>query len=220
MKIKRLEYSERAFTRVELICVVVVVAVGVLAAMLLPTGPRPRQKAVRISCVNNLKEIGVAFRVWENDFGAYPMEMSTNKGGTKEYDFGPEVFRQFQIMQDDMGQSPRIVVCPADTARVAATSFTNFGNSNVSYFVGITVSAANTNGDLFLGGDRNLNDELGPLRSVSVLTTNQQIAWGTGLHSPGGNILFSDGSVQELSTPGLKTALRNPGVAPATLAVP
>src|ERR1700677_3468952 len=205
-------------TRVELICVVVVV--GALAAMLISTVPSARQKVARISCVDNLKEIGISFRVWENDFGAYPMEMSTNKGGTKEYDFGPQVFRHFQAMQDYLGQSPRIVVCPADTARVAATSFTNFGNSNVSYFVGITVSAANTNGDLFLGGDRNLNDELGPLRSVSVLTTNQQIAWGTGLHSPGGNILFSDGSVQELSTPGLETALRKPGVAPATLAVP
>ena len=218
MKIKRLEYSERAMTRVELICVVVVV--GALAAMLISTVPSARQKVARISCVDNLKEIGISFRVWENDFGAYPMEMSTNKGGTKEYDFGPQVFRHFQAMQDYLGQSPRIVVCPADTARVAATSFTNFGNSNVSYFVGITVSAANTNGDLFLGGDRNLNDELGPLRSVSVLATNQQIAWGTGLHSPGGNILFSDGSVQQLSTPGLETALRKPGVAPATLAVP
>jgi hypothetical protein len=124
------------------------VAVAVLAVvcfMLLPALMRPPHvHRARISCGNNLKEVSLAFQVWKDDnLNAYPMELPTNMGGTKEFALGPEVFRHFQAMQNEFGQSPNILICPEDKGRYAATNFINFNNSNVSYFIGITVSAGN-----------------------------------------------------------------------------
>jgi len=203
---------------------VVMVLLAVLVSMLAPAFSRPRQGS-RINCSAHLKEIGTAFRIWEDDhMDAYPWEVSTNEGGSKEYASGPEVFRHFQAMQNEMGQVPKTVLCPADKERFAATNFTQFNNSNLSYFAGITVAATNTNTDLFLCGDRNLVNEIGPQSNRLWLTTNDSVAWTIGIHGdekhPAGNVLFSDGTVQQLSTTGLRQALQKPGVAPAVVAVP
>src|SRR5208283_3573989 len=137
----------------------------------------------RISCINNLKQISVAFNIWRNDNSeAYPMEVSTNFGGTTEYAFGPDVFRHFQALQNELGQSPGVVVCPSDKERAASTNFIEFNNSNLSCFVGVTVSATHGNPDLFLRGDRNLTNAPGARRGLLVLTTNGSAGWSAGIH--------------------------------------
>jgi hypothetical protein len=225
LKIKNSHRSEPGITLVE--ALVVVGALAVLVVMLLPSLSRGHScsHCQRISCINNLKQIGTAFRIWEDDNGnTYPMEVSTNLGGTKEYAFGPEVFRHFQAMQNEMGQSARIVLCPEDTGRSAATNFINFNNANLSYFVGVTVSATNQNPDLFLCGDRNLTNALGARRGLFLLTTNGAVGWSAGIHGDkqmtAGRILFADGRVLPLRTSDLAAALRKPGVAPGPLAIP
>jgi len=185
----------------------------------------PHPLSARINCVNNLKQIDTAFRIWETDHSnAYPMEVSSDAGGSREYAFGPEVFRHFQVMQNELGQSPKIVVCPADRDRYAATNFDNFNNSNLSYFVGITVSATNANPNLLLSGDRNLANGASTSRSLMRLTTNDFAGWAIGIHGdekdPAGNVLLADGSVLQLRTPGLRQALKSPGAAPTVVAVP
>jgi len=205
---------------------VVMVLLAVLSAMVLAKMARVNTGCCHgISCVNNLKQIGTAFQIWKNDnSNAYPMEVSTNDGGSREYAFGPEAFRHFQIMQNELGQSPKVVVCPDDKERFAATNFINFDNSNLSYFVGVTVSATNANTNLFLCGDRNITNGTSISHGLLRLTSNDSVGWTSGIHgdkqNTAGNILLSDGSVQMLSTPDLQQALKKPGVAPTVVAVP
>lgn len=65
------------FTLTEL--VIVIVIVGLLAFMLLPSLTKAKAKSGRIPCVSNQKRIGVAFRIFANDNNdQYPLQ-STNQ---------------------------------------------------------------------------------------------------------------------------------------------
>jgi prepilin-type N-terminal cleavage/methylation domain-containing protein len=218
-----------AFTLVELLVVIAVVAM--LISMLLPRLANCHCKAERISCVNNLKQIGVAYRLWAGDNGdLVPAQQSLSKGGWKELltnaNQGPICWTNFAIMQNELGQSPGVVHCPSDD-RTPATDFqTNFDNTHLSYFVG--VSANDIYPQSIQGGDRNLGPGAKPDRDYGfspksgkgndvAIPITGPVSWSLKMHSEGksagaGNILLGDGSAQQVSSGSLITTwLRNAG---------
>src|SRR5437879_7154229 len=59
------------FTIVELL--VVIAVIGVLVALLLPAVQAARESSRRLSCGNNLKQIGVALQNFHGVYGRFPM---------------------------------------------------------------------------------------------------------------------------------------------------
>ena len=122
-----------------------------LAGMLLPALAKAKSKAQKISCTSNMKQIGLAFRVWaiDND-GNFPFNLSTNKGGTLELcrpdsdGFDRNAAIHFQVMSNELS-TPRILVCPADGKRKAALNFESLQPENVSYQIRAGTNVTETN---------------------------------------------------------------------------
>jgi prepilin-type processing-associated H-X9-DG protein len=198
--------SKPGFTLVALLVIIAVLAI--LAAMLLPALAGAHDRARRIQCVNNLKQCGLAFRIWAGDNSDLnSMAVSTNKGGTMEFNTGAGTFRHFQIMSNELNM-PKILVCPADT-RVAAADFAHLENQNISYFVGLDANEFSP--QRFLDGDRNVTGESNPENGILKLVPGRHASWTKDIHVNRGNVGLADGSVQQFSNGGLREALQNSG---------
>ena len=126
--------QKSAFTLIELLVVIAIIAI--LAAMLLPALAAAKKKAQKISCVNNLKQVGLAFRVWGGDNGdRYPQAISYTAGGASE-NVGRKTcagadasarlnpIQVFMVMSNELS-TPKVTYCPSDSYH--ASTATVFG---------------------------------------------------------------------------------------------
>jgi hypothetical protein len=200
-------------TLIEVLMVLAVV-MALVAFMLPRMLRRPMSRAPRIQCVNNLKQIGLAFRIWEGDNkDTFPMFVSETNGGAMEYTTGPNAWRQLLVMSNELS-TPRLLICPAesDRDRFMATNFTWLNNSNLSYFIGIVSNDVNP--QMILSGDHNITNGTSIKKGMLELTVGNPSGWTSEMHKMVGNVGLSDGSVQQLSTVGLQTAAAN--ISPGT----
>jgi type II secretory pathway pseudopilin PulG len=125
----------KAFTRIEL--VVIVLVLGLIAGFLILSRIQTARKVRNETCLNNLKEVGIAFRLWAPDqLSTYPMQTSKDLGGTRELIGTGQVFVHFRALSNEL-RSPKILVCPADKQKTVAPNFNEgFSDVNASYFIG------------------------------------------------------------------------------------
>lgn len=71
------------FTLIELLVVVAIIAI--LAAMLLPTLSRAREKAREASCISRMRQYGIAFMAYAQDYEGYLPAVRTADGGLPNY---------------------------------------------------------------------------------------------------------------------------------------
>jgi prepilin-type processing-associated H-X9-DG protein len=221
----------KGFTVVELL--IVLASIFILAVIILPSLPGQHTRCrSRINCVNNLKQIGLAFRTWALDNGdKYPMQISVTNGGAMEIISTGTVFTVFQVMSNELS-TPKILFCPEETdpKRISATTFQGsvpagtsavpFTNdNNVSYFAGL--DAQDTNPQMLLSGDRNLaiNGVPAP-HGLLQIRTNAAVTWFGPRHGNQGNIGLADGSVQQVSSFRLGMFFKQGALATNRLAIP
>jgi prepilin-type processing-associated H-X9-DG protein len=214
-------FSNQRTNALTLIEVLVIIAVlAVLGALLIPVTDNKPMRSPRRNCVNNLRTIGIACQLWANDHnGKYPMEISVTNGGTMELADVKNVWQTFLVMSNEINHA-KILYCPADIGRVPATNFNaDFGNANISYF--IALDADENKPRTFLSGDDNFAMNGVPVKSGRLeISTNTLLFWTGARHKFAGNIGLADGSVQQLTTDGLRQALQQTGVATNRLAIP
>jgi hypothetical protein len=217
MRIGRSARTSLAFSCWDFLALGAMFVVG--AGLILPWLAKSscKGRSPRIQCVSNLKQIGIAFRMWSNDHQEqFPMAVPVSLGGSLGV-ADSNVFQHFLTVSNELN-SPKILACPEDLDRKRASTWTNFSNSNLSYFVGLDANEQAPAS--ILTGDRNICGGTAVNEYLMVFTNWSQAGFTGSIHKEAGNICLADGSASQWTSAGLVKAFENANMPSMRFAIP
>lgn len=218
MKLRVGNCKMTALTLVEVLVVVSIIVL--LTAIFLPELAASKRKSSKIDCVNKLKQIGLAYRIWSGDNGdKYPAEVSVANGGAMELAAKGDAVLVFQVMSNELS-TPKILCCPNDDEHTCGTNFTtDFSAKNISYFAGLDAKLSDP--QALLSGDDNFQVAGVPVKSgVLEISSGTSVGWTAARHKFAGNIGMGDDSVQSMNDSMLSKLVQQTNFTTNRLAIP
>lgn len=196
MYITRKRNNKAKFTLIELLVVIGIIAI--LASMLLPALNKARETAKKISCQNNLKQMGLAANLYCDDYRVFPKNIVLMNGKYHCWEY----FISLMLKRDVTNSTwldMSVFKCPSLTKQDATYSYSynHYLNSK------LITRIKNTSGILMVA-DRNHE-------STATTSLANNIANLGFRHSKRANVLWCDGHVSDVqpTTPALHSAPPN-----------
>ncbi len=196
--------KQRNFTLIELLVVVSVIAI--LAGLLLPALNKARAKAQSVSCKSNLKQLGIAFKTYSNDFKQMPQVcVMPSKRSEAERTFGnPSYIPSIrELLEQEISSGMNVFRCPSDRGAVEDPigQYTDEDDNDAVKDTGSDYSTSDSKTDFEREGSsyecngfmRRVND-----RSRAMLMHDYRPYHGPAGTPGAANYVFADGHVGDL----------------------